>query len=116
MLTLDLQRLMELREIQNPRGFLVKAGFTYHAAGRLLKSELAELRYIEKLCVALNCTPDDLFGWVPDKGMRHAKGHALEKLAGRKRKGSIVPKLKNLPEDKLEQLHQFIDKLTGESA
>lgn len=38
---------MDHRDIQNPRSFLVKSGFTYHAAGRLLRNELAGLRYLE---------------------------------------------------------------------
>ena len=113
MLNLDINHLLELREIENPRKFLVKNGFTYSAAGRLLKNEIAGTRNIEKLCLVLNCTPDDLFNWTSDKGMKNSKNVALSKLAGRKSIGRIVPKLKGLSENKLEELHQFIDKLSA---
>lgn len=113
MLNLDLNRILEHRDIQNPRNFLVKAGFTYHAAGRLLKNQLPGTRYIEMLCIALNCTPDDLFNWTPGKEVKSPKKLALSKLAGRKSNGRITTKLMNLPEHKIEELHQFLNKLTS---
>jgi hypothetical protein len=114
MLTLDLNRLLEHREIQNPRAFLVKSGFTYHKAGHLLKNQIGGLRHLELLCLALNCTPNELFSWTPDKDVRSPKKQALSKLMDHKRNGRLLPKIKELPEDKLEELHRFIDKLSGE--
>lgn len=115
MLTLDIFRILESREIQNPLHFLHKNGFNYHTSRRLLSQHFAGISYrnLEKLCLLLNCTPDDLFSWSPDNNSVQTKP-ALKKLSGRQRKGSILNKLKQLPEDKLEQIRQFVDKVSEE--
>ncbi|MBI1767430.1 MAG: helix-turn-helix transcriptional regulator [Bacteroidetes bacterium] len=115
MLTFDLARLMESKEIQNPLQFLMKSGLTRHTASRLLHQNVASINYrnLEQLCLILNCTPNDLFSWTPDS-KKNTDKTALQKLAGRTRKGSILGKLKTLPEDKLDQLRQLVDKLSEE--
>ncbi len=116
MLTLDLARFIETRGIQNPLQFLTKAGFTYHTAGRLLRNQIAKLDYkhLEKLCLLFNCTPNDLISWTPTSSAKLSDKVALSRLAGRKRKGNIVSKLIQLPEDKIDQLRQMLDKLASE--
>ncbi len=112
MLTFDLARLLESKEILNPLQFLMKSGFTRHTAHRLLRHRVDSISYrnLETLCLALNCTPNDLFSWVPASDSVNEKT-ALQKLTGRTRKGSFIGKLKSMPEDKLDQLRQFVDKL-----
>lgn len=112
MLNLDLNRHMENRDIQEPRRFLVDSGFSYHTAGRLLKNQLPGLRNLEKLCVVLNCTPNDLLNWTPDRNQKYPKNLELNKLSGRKSNGRITSKLRDLPQDKLALLHEFVNKLT----
>ncbi len=115
MLYVDLAQYMESREIQSPRRFLVEQGFTYHTAGRLLRSELRSISYknLEKLCLIFNCTPNDLYRWKPgtkDSGDRIA----LRKLYGRSGSGGILGKLKQLPDSKLEQIKSLVDRLSQE--
>jgi DNA-binding Xre family transcriptional regulator len=116
MITLDLSRLMETKGIQNPLQFLIQAGFTYHTAGRLIRNQIIKLDYkhLEKLCLIFNCTPNDLLSWTPPASLKGSDKLALSKLAGRKRKGSLVSKLIQLPEDKIDQLNQMLDKLASE--
>ncbi len=116
MLTLDLARFIETKEIQNPLRFLTKAGFTYHTAGRLLRNQITKLDYghLEQLCLLFNCTPNDLLSWTPASSLKGSDKIALSKLAGRKRKGTLVSKLIQLPEDKIDQLNQMLDKLASE--
>lgn len=116
MLKFDINSLMESREVQNPLNFMVKAGFNYHTARRLLNNETTHIsnRHLEKLCLELNCTPDDLYTWVPGKSTKATGKIALSKLTNRNRKGSILPKVKTLPQEKLDELRKYIDKLAEE--
>ncbi|MFZ1805630.1 MAG: helix-turn-helix transcriptional regulator [Cyclobacteriaceae bacterium] len=116
MLKFELQSLMESREVQDSLSFLVKAGFNYHTAHRLLRTNSRSIRmdHVEQLCIALNCTPDDLLVWEAPKSMSNLSKHPLKKLTNRQRKGSILPKIKSLPQDKLDELRQYIDKLAEE--
>jgi DNA-binding Xre family transcriptional regulator len=116
MITLDLARFMETKAIQNPLRFLTQAGFTYHTAGRLLRNQVVKLdyRHLEKLCLLFNCTPNDLLSWTPASSSKGSDKIALTKLAGRKRKGNLVSQLIQLPEDKIDQLQQMLDKLASE--
>lgn len=116
MLRFELESLLESREVHQPLHFLVKAGFNYHTAHRLLNIESRSIRmdHVEKLCLVLNCTPDDLLVWDAPKSMGNLGNHPLKKLTNRQRKGSILPKIKSLPQDKLDELRLYIDKLSEE--
>lgn len=116
MLKFELQSLMESREVQDPLRFLIKVGFNYHTAHRLLRTNSRSIRmdHVEQLCIALNCTPDDLLVWEVPRTMGNLSKHPLKKLTNRQRKGSILPKIKSLPQDKLDELRQYIDKLSEE--
>jgi len=112
MLRIDLSRFMASREILAPRRFLISQGFTYHMAGRLLREQTGSISYknLEKLCRIFNCTPNDLYSWDPMGETADTKV-ALAKLAGRTRQASILGKLKQLPDNKLDQIRQLVDKL-----
>jgi len=116
MIGLDLVRLMESKEIQNPAKYLVQAGFTYHVANKLLKGQVAKLNYdyLEKLCLLLNCTPNELMYWKPGAGIKATDKIALSKLSGRQRKDNLVRKINQLPEEKIDQLRDLVNKLIGE--
>jgi DNA-binding Xre family transcriptional regulator len=114
MLKLDLQRIFEDKGIENPNQFLVKNGLTPYTTSRLLNNRVNSIsfKHLEKICLLLNCTTDDLFAWEnPDKSDT-LKDHALQKLKRGKKKGNIVGKLKTMPANKLNQVRDFIDELT----
>jgi DNA-binding Xre family transcriptional regulator len=110
MLILDLIRVMENKEIQNPNQFLIKSGFTRHTTFRLLNNKMATVSYksLEKLCLLLNCTIDDLFTWHPDAHTLQPEKQQLHKLTNRKHNGPITAKLKNLSQEQLEQVRDLV--------
>jgi DNA-binding Xre family transcriptional regulator len=114
MIKLDVARLLQDKEISNPLHFLKKSGFNYHTAYRLLNSSVDSIPYkhLEKLCLLLNCTPNDLFAWTPSEEVKKPEQYHLYKLSGRKAKPSMLGIIKNLPEDKLNELHEFAMRLT----
>ncbi len=116
MIALDLARLMESKEIHNPVQYLMQAGFSYHIAAKLLRNRIAKLNYeyLEKLCLLFNVTPNELLYWKPAAGVSATNKIALSKLAGRLRKDNLVRKINQLPEDKIDQLREMVNKLSTE--
>ena len=116
MIALDLARLMESKEIQNPLQYLKQAGFSYHVANKLLTERMARLNYeyLERLCLLFNCTPNELLYWKPGPGTKATEKIALSKLAGRQRKDNLVRKINQLPEEKIDQLREWVNKLSTE--
>jgi len=116
MIALDLARLMESKEIQNPLQYLKQAGFSNHVANKLLTGKMARLNYsyLERLCLLFNCTPNELLYWKPGPGTKATEKIALSKLAGRQRKDNLVRKINQLPEEKIDQLREWVNKLSTE--
>lgn len=68
MITLNLQRLCQLRGIATPFAFLRAHGFTHGQAHALSSGKVKEirLRYIERLCRIFRCLPNELLDYTPD--------------------------------------------------
>lgn len=113
MLKLDLRSYMKAREIEEPMRFLRRNGFSSYTASRLLHnvSDSISYRNLEKLCLALHCTPDDLFIWSTDNKTPEADKHPLRKLQPKQSVGNLNQAIKRLPLDKLHEVKKFIEKL-----
>ncbi len=88
MVKMNLKRLFNLRGIKKPMKFLMEKGITYSRAYHLSRDLFTRYdnHIIEQICYALNCTPNDLFEFEPDK--EHLKD---EKLELHKLKKSTLP-------------------------
>lgn len=114
MLSLHLQPIFKARGIEKPYTFLVKNGFTPHAAHNLLnsKTRVFRLDHIELLCEILICEPNDLLLWQPNSGKQIAANHPLKKLSHTSDPETDLKKaLFNLP---YNQLKDISSKLTNE--
>jgi DNA-binding Xre family transcriptional regulator len=113
MLRFNPHRIFALRGINSPTAFLVNLGFRYPQASKFLKGsyEMVKTRHVEKLCVALNCTPNDLYEWTPDAKTVLPESHSLNRLdkgAGMKQMRDL---LKDIPSDKLELIAGLLEEL-----
>jgi len=101
---------MDMRGIQKKTAFLVSLGMTHPAASRYLKTDfqLVNIDTMEKICIALNCTPSDLFEWTPDENTVVAENHSLYTL---EKKKSLQEMVKDIPSDKLKLVEQFLNEL-----
>lgn len=115
MLYFNISRLMELRGIDKPYAFLVKNGFVTQTATNMINDRLGRITpdQMEKLCLILNCTPNDLFDWRPSENMSVSESHALHSLK-KEKTPSVAQMVKDLPVEKLSKLHEFIDELKKE--
>ncbi|MDF2450322.1 MAG: Cro/C1-type DNA-binding domain [Bacteroidota bacterium] len=115
MIYLNLKSIFEAKGIDNPSHFLWKNGFTRHTAHNLLynKTEGINFRHLEKLCLLLGCSPNDLFTWHNKDQTNVLPTHSLQSLKKEKSIGSITKTLQQLPVSKLNELRNFLDSLSN---
>jgi len=111
MLIFNLQRLFTLRGIDKPYAFMVKNGFASSSASNLLRyyPVVFKIKTLERLCVLLNCTPNDIFEWRDDKNDL-PEDHALNGLK-REAVKNFSEMIKNLPLEKMKDVENFLDNL-----
>lgn len=112
MLLLTLKRLFKARGIEQPYKFLVQNGFVSFTAHKYKNCKVDQIRleHIEKLCILLNCTPNDLFEWMPDNLLDDRADHPLQQIRRKEKKIEINKLLSKLPLDQLEEIQDYIAK------
>jgi DNA-binding Xre family transcriptional regulator len=115
MIYLNLKPIFEAKGIDNPNYFLWKNGFTRHAAHRLLNNTKEGINFVhmEKLCLLLGCTPNDLFSWRNTDSTNVLPTTSLQKIVKERSKGTITQTLQKLPVHKLNELRNFLDDLSN---
>ncbi len=110
MLQLNLKRIFKARGIFEPYKFLVQSGFVPFTAHKYKNGSVAHMRidHIEKLCVLLNCTPNDLFEWVPSDLLEDRADHPLQRIRRREKKIEINKLLEKFSLEKLEEIQELI--------
>jgi hypothetical protein len=110
MLKYNLERLFMLRGISKPASVLIKAGFPRGVAYRILENKIKTFTpsHIEKLCIAFDCTPNELMEWTPDSKYKLAETHPLQKLLPEEKIIDLREITKDIP---IEKLGLFADKL-----
>jgi DNA-binding Xre family transcriptional regulator len=110
MLQLNLSRLFKARGIDQPYKFLVRNGFVSFTAHKYKNGKVDQIRldHIEKLCVLLNCTPNDLLEWAPNDLLDDRPQHPLQKIRRREKKLEIVKMLGSLSLEKLEEIEHLL--------
>ena len=72
------------------------------------KVEHIRLDHIEKLCVALHCTPNDILEWAPNDLLDDHPEHPLQKLRKSAKKIEINKMLSKLSLEKLEEVEKML--------
>ena len=113
MLVFNLSNIFQARGITNPAGFLRKNGFSYDSALRFSSAQMVKpsLVLIERLCIVLNCTPNDILEWIPDDGVSYKENLALILLKKEKKEYTLLNKLKDLPLDKINEIEKMIGEI-----
>ncbi|HRH48060.1 MAG TPA: helix-turn-helix transcriptional regulator [Panacibacter sp.] len=115
MLYIDVPKACSNKGIDDARRWLVKNGLSHPAAYRLLnhKQESINFNTLERLCLSLNCTPNEFFSWQPSDAAIPAS-HPMQKLKPVAAEHSVNARLKTLSPEKMEELQKFLDQLTGQ--
>ena len=110
MMSINLNRIFKARGIEQPYKFLIKAGFVSFMAHKLKNNSVQHIRveHIEKLCIALNCTPNDLFEWSPNDLLDDRINHPLQKIRAKNQSIELNKLLAGLPLERLETIKQLL--------
>lgn len=113
MLRFRLRQLMDLRGISQQYNFLIRNGFSPNVATRCINDDISQLKlsHITKLCVALKCTPNDLFEWRPNGNMNINENHPLNDLIRDEKPFHLFSNLNNLSLDQMKEVKQFIESM-----
>jgi DNA-binding Xre family transcriptional regulator len=115
MIVLNLKSVFKARGIDNPASFLLNAGLSRHTVTNFLhnNSGSVKLRYIDLICTKLNCTPNDLFVWVPDKNNVLPESHLLNTIKRGNTVFDLKETMKSIP---INQLNQIVDILKNNNS
>lgn len=105
--------MISIRGIQNATAYMVNIGLAYPVTYRYLRheSKSISIKNIEKLCIALNCTPNDLFEWKPDADAVVPENHSLHQLGKVGEAKTLRQLVKDIPSDKLKLVENFLEEL-----
>jgi DNA-binding Xre family transcriptional regulator len=92
MLEFNLKRIATLKGLKETRAAAQNRGISYQVFNRMLRGKTfkATTEQLEALCLALCCTPNDLYEWKPGANapenhpldaLRHAMPNLQEKIA-----------------------------------
>ena len=113
MLKINIHRVCQVRNIERPFSFFKTHGFTTSSATRMASGKLNgfSLESIEKLCLAINCTPNDLLEWVPSKNTNVSSNHSMNALRRNEALLATFTQLVNDASfDKIEKIQEMIQK------
>ncbi|MBU2913985.1 MULTISPECIES: helix-turn-helix domain-containing protein [Reichenbachiella] len=111
MLKLNIDYLTRLRGISKNFTYLTKLGLSYNISQRLSTGNVKSINlgHLEKICLDLRCTPNDLLEWHADQSV--SSDHPLHTLVRDPRLLESLEKIQNLPLDKFKRLNDLIDNL-----
>lgn len=110
MLNLNLKRMMNMRGIDRIYTLLLSNGFSHSTASKIHHNKLSNIKIsqIGKLCVLLNCTPNDLFDWQPDAKNPLPEKHALNALVKEEISLDFKKLLKDIPIEKMGEVENLL--------
>ena len=117
MLTYNITPLFQKRNIKYRAKHLMQHGISYNLANRIVTGQLDKisLDVLERLCQALNCTPNDIYNYTPNTEADKNEQNALLKLVKENTDTDNLSKmLRDLPLDKLKEIEEVLRK-TGNS-
>lgn len=110
MMIFNPNRMFALRGIDMPYRFLVNNGFASTMASDLINMRKPQVRteHLERLCLLLNCTPNDLYEWKPDKDASIAENHPLRALEKAEMPPPMSELIKDIPVEKLSEVQSLL--------
>lgn len=116
MLYMNIRRVMNLRGIVAHFSYLQKNGFIHSTAYKFANNDVSRIDFskLERLCLLLNCTPNDLFEWQPQENQTVTENTALKSLIRDKAALEVSQIVKDLPLEKLEKVKDLLAQLKDE--
>ncbi len=111
MLSYNISRVIKARGIIRPFAYLSKSGFSVNMASNIKNDALSrvDLAVVEKLCLLLHCSPNDLFQWTPSGEMIDDTEHPLNEIRRNEKALDIAKTLSSIPLKKLDEIEALIE-------
>jgi len=108
MLKYNFQRVFKARVIDKPFTFLKTAGFSVNFASKVKNNRISRLdmHLLERLCLLLKCTPNDLMVWTPDSNQDVSEEQPLNEM--RERGVDMVKLINSIPLGQLDNIERLI--------
>jgi DNA-binding Xre family transcriptional regulator len=110
MLTFNFTRVFKSRGIDKSFSYLVKSGYSGNFATRIANNRIEKLNLkdIERLCILLQCTPNDLLEWIPGSKDLNTGDHPVNKIKRSDKVVQLTQILNKVPLDKLNDIESMI--------
>jgi len=111
MLRYNFTRIFKAKAIDRPFTFLKKAGFSESFASKVKNNNVYRLHVdlLERLCISIGCTPNDIMEWSPKNNSSLKPEHPLNELRRSEKLFDLTTALNSLPLSKLEEIEQLIN-------
>jgi len=111
MLRLNLNHILKARGIEKSFTFLTKLGITNITAHKFKSGNYSRppIKQIEQICIALHCTPNDLFEWSPDAQSNIPPDHPMQTLKRDNTSEGLASLIRTLPLDRIAQIQKLIE-------
>lgn len=116
MIRYNFSRIFNARGVSKPYSYLLRSGFSDKLATKIKNNAIRrlDLSTLERLCLLLNCTPNDLMEWIPGNDVAVNDDHPLNEIRKSANAADIVKTLNSVPLGKLKEIEQMIkEKLQG---
>ena len=112
MLLFNAARVFKARGIDRPASYLKSQGYSVATTTRIVNNQKQgfSLRTLEKLCLTLNCTPNDFLEWVPSKDMNTNTSHALNILKRSDTLASVTQLVNSASLEQLKKMKEILRK------
>lgn len=116
MLKYNFERIFKARGIEKPFTFLRNAGFTELHSKNIKRGKLSRvnLSTLERICITMRCTPNDIIEWIPDEKFDVDREHPIYKIIRRQKEIDINKLLNSIPLDKIDEIEKMIIKKVEE--
>ncbi len=105
----NIHKVFKLRGIDKPFKFLMDNGFSRGRAYHIVSYRISALRLqtLERLCILLSCTPNDILEWKPPKDSTVHESHPLQKLKANESM-NLSELTKDIPIEKMPEIMNAI--------
>ena len=110
MIKYNFERIFRARGIARPFSFLQRNGFSDNFASRINNNRVARLdmKQLERLCLLLKCTPNDIMEWNPESVTDLDKSHPLNEIRRPIAEVDMVKTISSIPLCQLEEIENLI--------
>lgn len=116
MLIFSLQRILNLKGVTDPCGYLRKRGYGKKKANWLAygRNRMISLDELEQFCQEFGCTPNDLLSWTPSEAEDDSPTNPLQALRRTEEVLPVIELMKNISNKGIAELERYIQERKGD--